>query len=66
MAGDRISTKYLRPAYEAAAFEYAAAVTTQKGSSMLLDDTLGDGVIEMQDRVDSLLRKMALLNLFND
>jgi hypothetical protein len=66
MAGDRISTKYMRPAYEAAAFEYAAAVTTQKGASMLLDDTLGDGVIEMQDRVDSLLRKMALLNLFND
>ena len=66
MAGDRISTKYMRPAYEAAAFEYAAAVTTQKGASMLLDDSLGDGVIEMQDRVDSLLRKMALLNLFND
>jgi len=66
MAGDRISTKYMRPAYEAAAFEYAAAVTTQKGASMLLEDSLGDGVIEMQDRVDSLLRKMALLNLFND
>lgn len=66
MAGDRISTKYMRPAYEAAAFEYAAAVTTQKGASMLLEDSLDDGVIEMQDRVDALLRKMALLNLFND
>jgi hypothetical protein len=66
MAGDRVSTKYMRPAYEAAAFEYAAAVTTQKGASMLLEDSLDDGVIEMQDRVDALLRKMALLNLFND
>ena len=66
MAGDRTSTKYMRPAWEAALFEYAAAITTQKGSSNMLDDSLSDGVIEMQERVDTLLRKMTALNIFND
>jgi hypothetical protein len=66
MAGDRTSTKYMRPAWEAALFEYAAAITTQKGSSNMLDDSLTDGVIEMQERVDTLLRKMTALNIFND
>ena len=47
-------------------FEYAAAITTQKGSSNMLDDSLSDGVIEMQERVDTLLRKMTALNIFND
>ena len=64
--GDRKSTKYMRPAWEAAAFEYAVAMTTLKGASNLLDDTLTDGVIEMQQRVDKLLRKMTALNIFND
>ena len=66
MAGDRSSSKYMRPAWEAALFEYAAAITTQKGSSNMLDDSLTDGVIEMQERVDTLLRKMTALNIFND
>ncbi len=66
MSGDRSSTKYMRPAWEAALFEYAAAITTQKGSSNMLDDSLSDGVIEMQERVDTLLRKMTALNIFND
>ena len=66
MAGDRDSTKYMRPAWEAALFEYAAAITTQKGASNMLDDSLTDGVIEMQERVDKLLRKMTALNIFND
>ena len=56
MAGDRTSTKYMRPAWEAALFEYAAAITTQKGSSNMLDD-LSDGVIEMQERVDTAVEK---------
>ncbi len=64
--GERISTKFMRPAYEAAAFEFAAAVTTKKGQSNLIDDTLADGVIEMQERVDDLLRKISTLNLFDD
>ena len=66
MAGDRKSTKYMRPAWEAAAFEYAVATTTLKGASNLLDDSLTDGVVEMQQRVDKLLRKMTALNIFND
>ena len=66
MAGDRTSTKYMRPAWEAALFEYAAAITTQKGSSNMLDDSLTDGVIEMQELDDTLLRKMTALNIFND
>ena len=66
MAGVRISTKYMRPAWEAALFEYAAAITTQKGSSNMLDDSLSDVVIETQERVDTLLRKMTALNIFND
>ena len=64
--GERISTKFMRPAYEAAAFEFAAAVTTKKGQSNLIDDTLADGVFEMQERVDDLLRKISTLNLFDD
>ena len=32
----------------------------------MLDDSLSDGVIEMQERVDTLLRKMTALNIFND
>ncbi len=66
MAGDRVSSKYMRPAWEAALFEYAAAITTQKGASNMLDDSLTDGVFEMQQRVDTLLRKMTALNIFND
>ena len=66
MAGDRTSTKYMRPAWEAALFEYAAATTTQKGASNMMDDSLTDGVIEMQQTVDELLRKMTVLNIFND
>ena len=66
MAGDRTSSKYMRPAWEAAAFEYAVAVTTQKGASNMLEDSLSDGVIEMQSRVDQLLRKMTLLNIFDE
>ncbi len=66
MAGDRTSTKYMRPAWEAALFEYAAATTTQKGASNMMDDSLTDGVIEMQNTVDKLLRKMTALNIFND
>ena len=48
------------------AFEYAVATTTLKGASNLLDDSLTDGVVEMQQRVDKLLRKMTALNIFND
>ena len=32
----------------------------------MLDYSLNDGVIEMQERVDTLLRKMTALNIFND
>ena len=66
MAGDRTSTKYIRPAWEAALFEYAAATTTQKGNSNLIDNELTDGVIGMQDTVDELLRMMTALDIFND
>jgi hypothetical protein len=66
MAGDRSSTKFMRPAWEAALFEYAAAITTQKGSSSMLDDSLSDGVIEMQETVDTMLRRMTALDIFND
>ena len=66
MAGDRTSTKYMRPAWEAALFEYAAATTTQKGTSNLMDDSLTDGVIGMQETVDELLRMMTALDIFND
>ncbi len=66
MSGDRTSTKYMRPAWEAALFEYAAATTTQKGGSNMLEDSLTDGVIEMQKIVDAMLRKMTTLNIFND
>tara|TARA_B100000787_G_scaffold15700_1_gene11147 strand:- start:3110 stop:4762 length:1653 start_codon:yes stop_codon:yes gene_type:complete len=64
--GDQKSSTYMRPAFEAAIFEYAAAVTTQKGNSNMLDDALSDGVIEMQERVDTLLKKLAALDYFND
>lgn len=66
MAGDRTSTKYMRPAWEAALFEYAAATTIQKGTSNLMDDQLADGVIGMQETVDELLRMMTALDIFND
>ena len=56
----------MRPAYEAAAFEFAVAVTTKKGQSNLIEDTLADAVYEMQERVDDLLRKISTLNLFDD
>ena len=56
----------MRPAYEAAIFEYAAAVTTQKGASNLIDDQLTDGVIEMQKKVDQLLRKLTTMKLFDE
>ena len=32
----------------------------------MMDDSLTDGVIEMQQTVDELLRKMTVLNIFND
>lgn len=66
MTGGERTTKFMRPAYEAAAFEFAVAVTTKKGQSNLIEDTLVDGVIEMQERVDDLLRKISTLNLFDD
>ena len=66
MAGSRLKTNYMRPAYEAAIFEYAAAVTTQKGASNLIDDQLTDGVIEMQKKVDQLLRKLTTMKLFDE
>ena len=61
-----MSTKFLRHAYESAAFEYAIAVTQQKGNSAQIEDTINEAVYEVQERVDSLMRKMTHLNLFNE
>ena len=66
MAGGQLSTKFLRHAYESAAFEYAIAVTQQKGNSAQIEDTINEAVYEVQERVDSLMRKMTQLDLFNE
>ena len=64
--GDRNSTKYMRPAWEAAAFEYAYATTTQKRDSGHVEDDSDAVLIEMTKRVDALLRKMTALKIFDD
>lgn len=64
--GDRNSTKYMRPAWEAAAFEYAYATTTHKRDSGHVEDDSDAVLIEMTKRVDSLLRKMTVLKIFDD
>ena len=66
MAGGRLSTKFLRHAYEAACLEYAVAVTQQKGNSNSVEDSLSEGVTTIKEHVDSLMRKLTLQNLFND
>ena len=62
---DTSAPKFRRAAYEAATFEFAAAVTVMKARSHLADD-LVDGVTDMQKLVDKVLRKMADLDLFDD
>lgn len=64
--GDRNSTKYMRPAWEAAAFEYSYATTTQKRDSGHVEDDSDAVLIEMTKRVDALLRKMTALKIFDD
>ncbi len=63
--GDR-TTKFMRACYEAAAFEFAVAVTMKKGNSNVIVNELLEGVIEMQDIVDDMYKKIATLNLFDD
>ena len=56
----------MRPAWEAAAFEYAYATTTQKRDSGHVEDDSDAVLIEMTKRVDALLRKMTALKIFDD
>ena len=63
---DQDSPIFKRASYEAAIFEYAVAVTQQKSSSNLMEDSVSDAVFEIQDCVDRMLKKMAKLNLFNE
>ena len=63
---DQESPIFKRASYEAAIFEYAVAVTQQKSSSNLMEDSVSDAVFEIQDCVDRMLKKMAKLNLFNE
>lgn len=63
---DQESPVFKRASYEAAIFEYAVAVTQQKSSSNLMEDSVSDAVFEIQDCVDRMLKKMAKLNLFNE
>lgn len=66
VSGQRGSSAFLRASYEAAIFEYAVAIAIKKSQSSLCDDTLDEGVLQMQELVDNLLKKMANLSLFND
>lgn len=63
---DQQSPIFLRATYEAAIFEYAVAVTQQKSSSNLMEDSVSDAVFEIQDCVDRMLKKMANLKLFDE
>ena len=58
--------KFRRGAYEAAAVEFAAAIVILKGKSNMYENTLSDGVTQMQKILDDAIRKMSVLDIFND
>lgn len=63
---DTSSPKFRRGAYEAAAVEFAAAVTIMKGNSNLQDNSLDSGVTSMQKLLDNVIRKMSHLDIFDE
>ena len=63
---DTSMPKFRRGAYEAAAVEFAAAIVILKGKSNMYENTLSDGVTQMQKILDDAIRKMSVLDIFND
>lgn len=63
---DRKNPKFLRAAYEAAAYEYARVVTSQKLNSEIIDDSVIEGIEELNDRLETMLKKISNLNLFDE
>ena len=63
---DTSMPKFRRGAYEAAAVEFAAAIVILKGKSNMYENTLSDGVTQMQKILDDAIRKMSALDIFND
>lgn len=63
---DKSTPKFRRGAYEAAAVEFAAAVTLMKQTSNLADNTLDSGVTSVQKILDDVLRKMSNLDIFDE
>ena len=63
---DTSMPKFRRGAYEAAAVEFAAAIVILKGKSNMYENTLSDGVTQMQKTLDDAIRKMSVLDIFND
>lgn len=63
---DTSSPKFRRGAYEAAAVEFAAAVVILKSKSNLYVNTLEEGVTATQKILDDVIRKMSILDIFDD
>lgn len=63
---DRKNPKFLRAAYEAAAYEYARVVTSQKLNSEIIEDSVIEGIEELNDRLETMLKKISNLNLFDE
>lgn len=63
----RGNPKFLRQVWEAVAYEYARVITTQKGSSNMIENDLIDGIESLNEVYEEIIRKIAAMpEMFKD